>query len=63
MFKARRLLYHSTPGLRVIKKKKRRLRVWGAGFAIRFDPSLRRSSAGSVLLFPNHSTTDEGRVE
>ena len=24
MFKARRLLYHSTPGLRVIKKKKKK---------------------------------------
>jgi len=40
VFKALRLLYHSTLGLRVIKKKKRevqgaRIRVWGSGFRVR----------------------------
>ena len=33
VFKAHRLLYHSTPGLRVIKKKK--VRVWVKGVEVR----------------------------
>jgi len=33
--KARTLLYHSTPGLRVIKKKKKKERVHGSGTRIK----------------------------
>ena len=34
VFKAHRLVYHSTLGLRVIKKEKFRFRRWGSGFRV-----------------------------
>jgi len=42
VFKSHRLVYHSTLGLRAIKKKKRRVRVYGFRFQTRCSPCATR---------------------
>ena len=57
MFKAHRLLYHPTPGLRVIKKKKKAEARYGCGTTstistARTRPSARTSKRCRFLLPP-----------